>query len=88
LIGENKVDGFRPWDRGYPDREIPSLSPTEFDSCWLPLRQTLSGGNYGPVFYLPFSLMQRVPLREGADAGGSSLVIDLPWESPAPGVRR
>ena len=87
-IGPQKVLGFSPWPSWDPDPSygglVPALPPTEFDQVWVPMRERLggAGGPYSAIFYLPFSLIQRAPLRGAKGWEGSAIIIDLPFESP------
>jgi hypothetical protein len=79
--GEKQIDGFSPWDwlpNDYPD--VPRLEPSEYDDCWVPVRQR-ERGTYGPIFFLPYGLVQRLPLRGDLNWEQSSMIIDLAFEA-------
>jgi hypothetical protein len=74
LVTEKQIDGYRPWDslpNDYPG--VPHLEPTEFDSCWLPVRSRAGG----LIIYLPFAIYQRLPLRGDPNWERSALFIEL-----------
>jgi hypothetical protein len=82
-IDQKEFDAFRPWDslpRDYPN--VPHLDPTEYDDCWIPTRSRKSGA-LGPLIFLPFGLVQRLPLENDPKAYLSTMVISLPWDAPS-----
>jgi hypothetical protein len=83
-VGPQKLRGYRPWDIELSEPHIPRLEPTEFDDCWVPVRERAHGRNYSELFYLPFWLIQRAPLKGDKKWEQSSIVIDLPWGDSTP----
>jgi hypothetical protein len=86
-LGPEKWLGFRPWDSGQEAdyAGIPKLSETEFDHCWIPVKE-LQAGRWSSVFYWPYWLAQRLPLSTDQKAAElARMVIELPFEdSPRP----
>jgi hypothetical protein len=74
--------GYRPWDEEPNEPHVPQMTPTEYDDLWCPVKECTAGGSgpYGPILYLPYRLVQRLPLSTDPKAEFSAMQICLPFE--------
>jgi hypothetical protein len=73
--------GFQPWDPVEDHLWAPRLAPTKYDQFWTPVRRYthnwMKGGNWSELFYLPWWICQKMPMKDEPTSQRPTLVIDL-----------
>jgi hypothetical protein len=76
-----KGRGFCPWDPVEDNMWAPRLPPTKYDEMWTPVRRYsynwMKDGNWSEIFYLPWWICQKLPMKDEPSDRRPSLVIDL-----------